>query len=245
MTDDGEGNQTADGSWQPDPTGRYRLRWQRSSGEWTDHVYSSDGALGSDPYDTPPPPPGQPERPQAATPATGGQPTDSPRKPRSRSKKVLIVLGVIVALLIVVGVIGSLVDPDSGTTSGGSAQPSETTPAPTPTQTTAPPPDTETDCARKIGRATTLATQWIAEAEAAMTGDYNDATLAFDVAMLTYDDMQEASLDAYACNLEREWFDEAERWADIATEAQDIKAELHYTCSTELAPRGFVCPPGE
>lgn len=245
MADDGEGNQTADGSWQPDPTGRYRLRWQRSSGEWTDHVYSSEGELGSDPYDTsPPPPPSQPEPPQAATPSEGGQPTDSPRKPRSRGKKVLIVLGVIVALVIVVGIVGSLVEPDSGTTSGGSALPRETTPAPTPTQATTPPAE-ETDCARKIGRATTLATQWIAEAEMAMTGDYNSATLAYDVAMLTYDDMQEASLDAYACNLEREWFDEAERWADIATEAQNIKAELHYTCSTEFAPRGFECPPGE
>ena len=50
---DAENGPDASGSWQPDPTGRYRLRWQRSTGEWTDHVYSSDGALGSDPHDTP------------------------------------------------------------------------------------------------------------------------------------------------------------------------------------------------
>ena len=57
MTDSQGGSHPPNGSWQSDPTGRYKLRWQRSSGEWTDHVYSSEGALGSDSYDTPSPPP--------------------------------------------------------------------------------------------------------------------------------------------------------------------------------------------
>ena len=56
MTDT-ENGPDASGSWQPDPTGRYRLRWQRGTGEWTGHVYSSEGALPMTPYDTPPAPP--------------------------------------------------------------------------------------------------------------------------------------------------------------------------------------------
>jgi len=60
--------------------------------------------------------------------------------------------------------------------------------------------------------------------------------------MLTYDDMQEANLDAYACVSEIEWYDEAERWAEAAETAQNLNAELHLLCSTELEPRGFVCP---
>ena len=50
MTDT-ENGPDASGSWQPDPTGRYRLRWQRGTGEWTGHVYSSEGELANDPYD--------------------------------------------------------------------------------------------------------------------------------------------------------------------------------------------------
>ena len=64
MTDAGEG-QTPSGSWQPDPTGRYKLRWRKEAGEWTDHVYSSEGEMGNDPYDTPPPPPPDPTPEQA------------------------------------------------------------------------------------------------------------------------------------------------------------------------------------
>lgn len=37
MNDTGQG-QTAEGSWQPDPTGRYKLRWRNAAGNWTDHV---------------------------------------------------------------------------------------------------------------------------------------------------------------------------------------------------------------
>ena len=50
---DGGGGQTASGSWQPDPTGRSKLRWRNEAGDWTDHVYSDDGKMGSDAYDAP------------------------------------------------------------------------------------------------------------------------------------------------------------------------------------------------
>ena len=52
--------QSASGSWQADPTGRYKLRWRDAAGDWTDHVYSSEGEMGNDPYETPPPPPPPP-----------------------------------------------------------------------------------------------------------------------------------------------------------------------------------------
>ena len=76
MTDPENGPDDS-GSWQPDPTGRYKLRWSDEAGEWTDHVYSSEGEMGNDPYDAPPPPPppsqseehaAQPEQPQAKAP---------------------------------------------------------------------------------------------------------------------------------------------------------------------------------
>ena len=52
MNDAGE-TQSASGSWQQDPTGRYKLRWRNESGDWTNHVYSKDGKMGSDPYNAP------------------------------------------------------------------------------------------------------------------------------------------------------------------------------------------------
>ena len=58
---DADENQSASASWQPDPTGRYKLRWRNEAGDWTHHVYSEDGKMGSDPYDAPteqPPPQG-------------------------------------------------------------------------------------------------------------------------------------------------------------------------------------------
>lgn len=65
MTDPENGPDDS-GSWQPDPTGRYKLRWRDASGDWTQHVYSDDGKMGSDPYDAPmeqPPPQGLPTPP--------------------------------------------------------------------------------------------------------------------------------------------------------------------------------------
>ena len=38
-----------DGDWRPDPTGRYKLRWQRSTGEWTQWVWTADGKRTADP----------------------------------------------------------------------------------------------------------------------------------------------------------------------------------------------------
>ena len=86
MNDAGQG-QTAEGSWQPDPAGRYKLRWRRSTGEWTDHVYGDDGALGNDPYGPPsppipPPPPDEPPAMSAPKPAQEG-----PQEARHRAAR--------------------------------------------------------------------------------------------------------------------------------------------------------------
>ena len=43
----------ADGDWRPDPTGRYKLRWQRSTGEWTQWVWTADGERTADPVALP------------------------------------------------------------------------------------------------------------------------------------------------------------------------------------------------
>ena len=121
---DAEGSQTASGSWQPDPTGRYKLRWQRSTGEWTDHVYSSEGELDNDPYGTPPAPPSSSSGNE--TPGAGvSPPTVGTRKPRrSGRRKLLIAFGIIVGLFIVLGIIGSLTETDSDT---ASQEPSQST----------------------------------------------------------------------------------------------------------------------
>ena len=241
MSDANE-NQSVPGSWQSDPTGRYKLRWRAAPGDWTDHVYSSEGELGNDPYDTPPPTPSPPgiEMPDLVdSPHSAG----APRPPKRRRKKILIALGVIMGLLIALGIAGSLTEPEPDTTPGSPSQPTDASDTPAPTAApTSPPADTESDCRRQIGRATTLATSWLGEAETVLSGDFSTATLAFDVAMLTYDDMQEANLAAYACALEIEWYDEAERWADAAEAAQNLKAELRLLCATELEPRGHECP---
>ena len=39
----------ADGDWRPDPTGRYKLRWQLRTGEWTQWASTADGKRMSDP----------------------------------------------------------------------------------------------------------------------------------------------------------------------------------------------------
>ena len=115
MADAGNGS-VASGSWRPDPTGRYKLRWQLSTGEWTDHVYSEEGEPGRDPYDAP-------SVPRSPTPADdtlseGRHPDAGARKPpRSGRRTLLIVLGTIGALIIVLGVIGGLAAVFSDTSS--------------------------------------------------------------------------------------------------------------------------------
>ena len=42
-----------DGAWRPDPTGRYKVRWQLSIGEWTQWAYTADGKMISDPVELP------------------------------------------------------------------------------------------------------------------------------------------------------------------------------------------------
>ena len=81
MNDAGQG-QNASGSWQPDPTGRYKLRWRDAAESWTDHVYSHEGEMGNDPYDTPPPPPPSPPSPQSQPETPSGQ-SAQPQAPTS------------------------------------------------------------------------------------------------------------------------------------------------------------------
>ena len=64
---DADEHQHASGSWQSDPTGRYKLRWRNETGTWTDHVCGEDGKMGSDLYAPPPEPAQEQERPSAAT----------------------------------------------------------------------------------------------------------------------------------------------------------------------------------
>ena len=126
MNDAGQG-ENASGSWQPDPTGRYKLRWRRSSGEWTDHVYGDDGALGNDPYGTPSPPippPSSDEPPAMRAPG--------PR--RKGRRKLVIALVAIGVLCIVLAVIGYLVRSDAETVS--EERPQTTTSAPPDATTT-------------------------------------------------------------------------------------------------------------
>lgn len=136
MTDSEGGSQSPDGSWQSDPTGRYKLRWQRSSGEWTDHVYSSEGALGSDPYDTPSPPPPPSRAPDRRRRSTdSSQPMESVQQSRkSFGKRLVIAIGIIIGGLIVVSVIGNLID--SGTSAVDTRPTATTSRATTTTPTT-------------------------------------------------------------------------------------------------------------
>ena len=52
MTDSGH-SEPAEGDWQPDPTGRYKMRWQLSTGEWTHWVWTADGKRTTDPVAQP------------------------------------------------------------------------------------------------------------------------------------------------------------------------------------------------
>ena len=89
MTDGG--GRASEGSWQRDPTGRYEQRWRLSTGEWTNHVWSG-GELGSDPFNASPAPSGKPRR--------------------SLGRKLLIAFGIAVALIVVLAVIGSFIEPE-------------------------------------------------------------------------------------------------------------------------------------
>ena len=95
----------------------------------------------------------------------------------------------------------------------------------------------ENDCNRKIGRAKTLAESWLAEAEAALEGD----TLAYDVATLTYSQMQGANLDAFECTLNDERYEEAEAWADLSMAGQGLHDDLLVICAEEFEPLGHEC----
>lgn len=97
-------NDAPQGSWHPDPTGRFKLRWQRSTGEWSHHVHDHDGNPHTDPYYAPE--------------------SEKPRKKRKIWRWVLILWGGSAVLLVVLAAVGALteLEPESATT-----RPSSTT----------------------------------------------------------------------------------------------------------------------
>ena len=88
MNNAGQG-QNAAGSWQPDPTGRYKLRWRNETGNWTEHVYSDDGKLGSDHY-TPPPESAKEQEGSTAVTAPGPAPQRATIRLRRRHDLMLV-----------------------------------------------------------------------------------------------------------------------------------------------------------
>lgn len=103
---------TSSGAWLPDPTGRFKLRWQRSSGEWTDHVYDHDGNSQTNPYSADP----------------------APLKPKRKRRIVRWVVSGLLALTVVSGVLGALTDSDNG--SDQSTEAESTADSPTTTSVT-------------------------------------------------------------------------------------------------------------
>ena len=121
MNDAGQG-QTAEGSWQPDPTGRYKLRWRDSADNWTDHVYSSDGALGNDPY-RPARTSSQSEDDTEMLTPEDDQLADEIQDPsKSFIWQVVIGIAIVAVAIVVWNLIGSLIETDSDTTAGKSPQ---------------------------------------------------------------------------------------------------------------------------
>ena len=252
MTDT-ENGPDASGSWQPDPTGRYRLRWQRGTGEWTGHVYSSEGELANDPYDTPPAPPSSSSGNE--TPGAGVSPlTVGIRRPRrSGRRKLLIAIGVIVALFVVLGIVGSLIEPDSDTTAGKS--PPSTTTARTEATTT-----TTTRQAVTTTRQPSVSAdlcQAEAEAMAYLMGEVEllVAQLEFEfgvgdqeAAQDTYDTIDWAmdGLPSTASRIINECRDYIPRSAaEDAQEAVNAMSaawrQTKTACRADLAPLGFDC----
>ncbi len=110
---------TPSGAWHSDPTGRFKLRWQRSSGEWSHHVHDHDGNAHTDPLEPEPP---------------------KPRRKRRIWRRVFIAWGVLMVLIVVLAVIGALVEPESesgpaATSPVTTRRPAATTTARTPTAT--------------------------------------------------------------------------------------------------------------
>ena len=110
-------NDPQQGEWLPDPTGRFKLRWQRDTGEWTRHVYDHDKNPHQDPY--------------------APEPT-RPRKKRRIWRWVLIVWGASAALIVVLAVIGALIELPDPEPAPAATKPATTRPAATPTTAPAP-----------------------------------------------------------------------------------------------------------
>ena len=157
------------GSWQPDPTGRFKLRWQRSSGEWSQHVHDHDGNPQTDPY------------------------TPKPEKPRKRRKiwrRMLIAWGVAMTLIVVLAVIGALIEPDPDP--GAAAPPTTTWPVAGAAQESAAPATTRPveRATTTTARRTTTTTVWRTTTTAPAVTDAECGTraTAFAIALLAVSD---------------------------------------------------------
>lgn len=256
MNDADEGQNTS-GSWQPDPTGRHKLRWQLGTGEWTDHVYSNEGELGNDPYDTPPAP--MPPPTASETPDLGDSPhsVGAQKPPKRRRKKLLIALGVIIGLFIVLAIIGSFI-PDPETTStepsppGTTARTEETRVATTTTvrrtpttQSLAP---TEEDCAVRSslmgmmsgevgGLFEELSLQSAVGDIVGMQETYGTIARA----MADLPDMTRETIETCRPHAPQSALDEIESNFAVAEAGW---RELQQACRSDLAPLGFDCDTG-
>ena len=254
VNDAGEG-QNASGSWQPDPTGRYKLRWQLGTGEWTDHVYSSEGELGNDPYDTPPP---TPSPPGVEMPDLGDSPhsAGAPKPPKRRRKKLLIALGVIIGLFIVLAIIGSFI-PDPETTSTEPSPPTttartETTRATTTTArqttTTQSLASTEEDCAVRSSLMGMLSGEVIGLFEElslqSAIGDIEGMQETYGIiawTMADLPDMTRETIEICRPHAPQATLDAIESNFAVAEAGW---RELQQTCRSDLAPLGFDCETG-
>ena len=256
MTDTDSGSDDS-GSWQPDPTGRYRLRWQRGTGEWTDHVYSSEGELGNDPYDAPPAP--APPPPGDAMPDFGDSPLSAgaQKPPKRRRKKLLIALGIIIGLFIVLAIIGSFI-PDPETTSTEPSPPTTTARTVTTratstttvrqTTTTQPLASTEEDCAVRSSLLSILGGEVGGLFEElslqAAIGDIvgmqeTYGTIAW--AMADLPDMTRETIEICRPHVPQSDLNDIESSLAVAEAGW---REVQQACQSDLAPLGFNCDTG-
>ena len=245
---DADEPQSASGSWQPDPTGRYKLRWRNEAGNWTDHVYSSEGELGNDPYSAPseqhpaqglstaptePPPAGQPEQTEAND--TGSQ-GPKPKRPIYRRWWAFVLYGFVILV-----VIASLVDVDEDEDSVGTA------PATTTVRTTTTSLQTWTvdDCANYSSALEFLSNEVAGLfAQLALEATFADLTgmqETYDTLEWAMDGLPEATytmIEICRAHVPQSAIDLVELSLEEAT--SDWR-ELQRTCRSELADFGLEC----
>ena len=116
----------------------------------------------------------------------------------------------------------------------------------TPTTVTTPKPGasdsiSEADCRQAVARAQFLGESWAQEGQAVFTAAFNDATLAYDVAMLTYDQMMGAAAQARDCSAALGWTDASNAIGDLIDISPSLRNDLRTHCEAAFAPFGFDC----